>query len=149
MFWDVKDFYGCGRCYSCIRVPNNIRKVKRFVRPKTQHPHTIRDFISCDTIGAVYVIKCPCNLRYVGRTKRALKVRMEEHIRNIRKGFEKHHLLVHFRDVHNQNTARMQFWGIEAPKRHWSGSNYIREISKKESWWIYQLGSLALGGGGV
>lgn len=40
----------------------------------------------------------------------------------------------------------MQFWGTEAPKCHWRGSNHVGEISKRESWWIHQLGSLAPGG---
>lgn len=71
---------------------------------------------------------------------------MEEHVKNINKGFDKCFLSIHFRDVHSISTAGMQFWGIEAPKRHWRGSNFVKEISKRESWWIHQLGSLAPGG---
>lgn len=82
----------------------------------------------------------------MGRTIKALKDGMKEHVRNIRKGFEKHFLSIHFRDVHNKSTAGMQFWAIEPTKRHWRGSNYEREISKHESWWMHQLSSLAPGG---
>lgn len=146
MFWDVKGFYGCGRCYSCVRIPDNNRRVKEFLNPMNGLSYTIRDFISCDTIGVVYALKCPCNLIYVGRTTRALKDRIEEHVRCIHKGSDKHSLYVHFKRAHNQSTTGMQFWGIEAPKRHWRGSNFIREISKRESWWIHQLGSLVPGG---
>lgn len=146
MFWNLKGFFGCGRCYSCVRVPSNNKRVKEFSNPHRGKLHTIEDFISCDTIGVVYAIKCPCNLIYVGRTTRALKDRMEEHVRNIRKGHDKHHLSIHFKRVHNQSTQDMKFWGIEAPKRNWRGSNYTRDISKRESWWIYQLGSLSPGG---
>lgn len=143
MFWDLKGFYGCGRCYSCVRVPGNNRRLKEFTNPRNNHSYTIRDFISCDTIGVVYALKCPCNYIYVGRTIRALKDRLEEHVRNICKGSDKLHLYIHFKRVHNQSTLGMKFWGIEVPKRHWRGSNFVREISKRESWWIHQLGSMA------
>lgn len=72
----------------------------------------------------------------MGRTKRALKTRLKEHVRNIRKGHDKHYLSIHFRDKHQKNPEGMQFQGIEAPKHHWSGSNFVREISKRESWWF-------------
>lgn len=146
MFWDLKGFYGCGRCYSCIRVPDNNKRVKDFSDPRTNQSYIIRDFISCDTIGVVYALKCPCNLIYVGSTTRALKDCLEEHVRNIRKGSDKHHLYVHLKKMHNQSTAGMKFWGIEAPKCHWRTSNFVREISKGQSWWIQQLGSLLPGG---
>lgn len=146
MFWDLKGFYGCGRCYTCIRVPTNTKRVKEFQHPHTNHIYTIRDFISCNTVGVVYAVKCPCDFLYIGRTTRALKDRMEEHVRNIRKGFDKHYLSIHFKEVHNKSTVGMRFWGIEAPKKHWRGSIYTREISKRESWWIHQLGSLFPGG---
>lgn len=114
--------------------------------PRNNLSYTIRDFISCDTVGVIYALKCPCNLIYVGRTTRALKDRIEEHVRHIHKGSDKHNLYVHFKRMHNQSTAGLKFWGLEAPKRHWRGSNFTREISKRESWWIHQLGSLAPGG---
>lgn len=146
MFLDLEGFYSCGRCYSCIRIPDNTRRVKEFSNPRNDLSYKIRDFISCDTVGVVYALKCPCNLIYVGHTTRALKDRIEEHVRHIRNGSDKHNLYVHFKRMHNQSTAGMKFWGIEVPKRHWRGSNFIREISKRESWWIYQLESLVPGG---
>lgn len=108
----------------------NTRKVKEIANPQNNRVYTIRDFISCDTVGVVYAVECPCNLIYVGTNIRALKERLEEHVRNIGKGFDKHFLSVHFRDVHNKSTNGMQFWGIEAPKCHWRGLNYVRDISK-------------------
>lgn len=45
-----------------------------------------------------------------------------------------------------KKTELMQFWGIEAPNHYWSDSNYVSKISKRELWWIHQLGSLAPGG---
>lgn len=146
MFWDINEFHGCGRCYSCARVPKNVRKLKSLSNHQNSYSYDIRDFISCDTIGVIYAIKCPCNMLYIGRTKRASKVRMEEHVRNIRQGYDKYHLSIHFRDKQIENPEGMQFWGTEAPKHHWRGSNFVREISKRESWWIHQLGSLWPGG---
>lgn len=88
------------------------------------------------TKGVVYALKCPCNLLNIGRTKRLLKKRIEEHVRNIGKGCDKHHLYVNFRDVHNKEIRGLQFWGLEALKKQWRGRNFVRELSKRESWWI-------------
>lgn len=41
--------------------------------------YPIKDCISCNNKGAVYVLECSCKLQYVGRTKRALKVWNQTH----------------------------------------------------------------------
>lgn len=82
-FWDFKGFHSCGRCYSCVRVPNNIRKRETFINLCTSKSCTIRDFVLCETKGVVYALKCPSKLLYIGRTKRPLKKIIEEHVRNM------------------------------------------------------------------
>lgn len=81
----------------------------------------------------VYALKCPCNLLYIGRTKRSLKKRIEDYVRSIGKACDKHHLYVHFRDAHNKEIRGLQFWGLEAPKEHWRDGHFVHELSKRES----------------
>lgn len=61
----------------------------------------------------------------------------------ITKGNKEHYLYQHFRTIHNRQVIGMKFWGLEKFKRHWRGSNLIRRLSQRESWWVYELGSLA------
>ena len=90
-----------------------------------------------------YVIECPCKLQYVGRTTRPLKVRIREHVKNIRKGFPYHSLSKHFSEVHNSDPSQMIFYGIDTIQSHWRGGNRKLQISQNETEWIYRLGSLA------
>ena len=112
----------------------------------TGETHVIKDFIGCHTEGVVYVLQCSCNLQYVGRTKRALKVRVSEHVENIIKGFPKHSVSRHFDQVHNRDPTQLQFWGVEKYNPSWRGSHKIRTISQKESKWIHTMRTLVPGG---
>lgn len=47
-------------------------------------------FSTCNTEGAVNVLECSRGLQYIGHTKRQLKVRIREHVQNIKKGYDKH-----------------------------------------------------------
>lgn len=84
---------------------------------------------------------CPCGLLYVGRTKRLLKVRIAEHLANIRKGFRYHS--VHFKEKHNQDPSLLQFCGIDTVHPSWRGSNRVRDLSQRETRWIFLMKCLA------
>lgn len=103
----------------------------------------IKQFMTCNTTHVVYALTCPCGLLYIGRTKRLLRIRVAEHIHNIRIGFKDHNLSLHFKIYHNQNPAGLKFWGIDHIKPSWRGTNLVRELSKKETEWIYLTDSLA------
>lgn len=62
---------------------------------------------------AVYVLECPCQQQYVGRTTRGLKIRIGEHINNIKKGFEKHSVSRHFKVKLKKDPSLLTFYGIE------------------------------------
>lgn len=102
--------------------------------------YILRDFISCNTEGVVYALQCPCGMMYIGRTKRAMHLRIKEHVYQIVKGKTEEYLYQHFRTVHNRKTLGMTFWGIEKYMKHWRGSHCIRTLSHRESWWVYYLG---------
>lgn len=83
---------------------------------------------------------------YDGRTKRTLKKRISEHIYNIEIGFKYHGVSLHFKTHHNQDPSDLKFWGIDSVHPNWRGSNLVREISKKESRWIYSINTLTPSG---
>lgn len=39
---------------------------------------------------------------------------------------------------HNCNPKCLTFWGVERVLKHWSGGNFIRQLSCRESHWIYE-----------
>lgn len=78
-------------------------------------------------------------LQYVGRTTRALNIRIGEHIGNIKRGFIGHSVSKHFRLCHNQNSSLLQVIAIEKYVPHWGGDNLKRNISRRGTKWIYDL----------
>ena len=90
----------------------------------------------------IYVLECPCGLQYVGRTMRKLKVRVQEHINNIKKGMETHGVPLHFKHVHKMDPKGLKFTGVAHVKKHWRGGSYENKIDQTEVEWIYNMGSL-------
>lgn len=143
IFPEMKGFYKCQKCLPC-RVSKKQPRKRDIFRSRTDHKeYRIRKLITCQSTHVTYVIECPCQLQYVGRTTRPLYVRIREHIKNIRKGFPKHHLSRHFDAFHNRDPTGLVFYGIDCVKDHWRGGNKTTLVSQNETSWIYRLGSLA------
>lgn len=94
--------------------------------------------LTCSTLGVVYLLQCPCGLQYIGRTKRPLQVRLNEHITNIKSGFTNHSVSKHYLLVHNKDPSNTLFLGIDRFSPNWRGSSLVREISKLKMSWIYK-----------
>lgn len=138
-FWDRNDFFACRRCKACGEVTRSIRGLDNFISTSNNRSFDIKQFITCNSTYVVYALKYPCGLIYVGRTKRMLRVRIAEHIHNIKMGFKDHNVSLHFKLKHNQDAAGLEFWGVEHLEPHWRGLNLFRELSKRETQWIYLI----------
>ena len=68
------------------------------------------------------MLECDCGLQYVGRTSRALHVRIGEHISNIKQDKGNRSVSKHFRECHQKDPSGL----------------YIRQLSRRESFWIYE-----------
>ena len=134
-------FYQCRKCRVCSLSGCEHRRTHLFVSTATGEQHTIKPFITCATEGVVYLLQCPCGLQYVGRTKRALSVRLNEHISNILAGYLNHSVSKHYRLVHNRDPSKTIFLGIDRYAPHWRGSALVRSISKSEMQWIHRIKS--------
>lgn len=140
---DQKGFYRCGKCMMCKQTAMKERKSISFKSNQNNKVHKLKDTITCNTTGVVYMLECPCGLQYVGRTIRALKTRLYEHCYNIRKGLETHSVSLHYKLVHGSDPSSLKFWGIDKVKPSWRGELKIRSISRLESKWIFQLQTLS------
>lgn len=132
-------FYQCRRCRVCSLSGCAHRRTHNFISTSTQMEFEIRSFITCSTERVVYLLQCPCGLQYVGRTKRPLSVRLNEHITNILTGFPKHPVSRHYLEVHDRDPRKTIFLGIDRYTPHWRGGSIIRGISRLEMTWIHRL----------
>lgn len=90
LFKFLLGFYACGNCATCRKASKNIRRWKDFISTVTRKRYQIEGLITCTSVGVVYMLECDCSLQYVGRTSRALHVRVGEHISNIKRGVKTH-----------------------------------------------------------
>ena len=134
----MKGFFPCRSCRVC-KEAQTIR-TNKFHSTVTGKEYPIRNFISCHTKGVVYLLQCECNYQYVGRTIRTAAIRIGEHLTNIHKAFPGHSVSQHFAQCHRKNPKRLKIIVIEKYTPHWRGSNLRRSISRRETFWIYELG---------
>lgn len=81
--------------------------------------------------------ECNCGLQYLGRASRPLHVHIGKHVNNIKKGLVTHNVSKHFRLCHNRDPRVLKVWDIERVK-HWRGGNFIRQLSRRKPYWIYE-----------
>lgn len=142
-FWDKKGFYSCRRCRACREVGRPMRALESFTSSSNGREFSINEFITCNTAYVVYAMQCPCGLMYIGRTKRLLRVRIAEHIANIKIGFKDHNVSLHFKLKHNQDPSGLKFWGVDHLRPKWRGSNLVRDLSRRETQWIFLADTLS------
>ncbi|XP_044142417.1 uncharacterized protein LOC122932203 [Bufo gargarizans] len=102
----LKGFFKCDKCMAC-KINPIPRKTTTISSTQNTHTWEIKECLTCNTSRVIYLIQCPCKRQYIGRTKRPMKTRLAEHIANIRKGYDKHCLAKHFRDVHNKDPSNL------------------------------------------
>lgn len=138
IFSFLSGFYACGRCPACKQCRFNMKKRKEFASFSTNKTYHIKNLITFSTRGVVYMLECSCGLQYIGRTSRPLSVRVGEHVNNLKKGLRTHSVSKHIRQCHDRDPRCLTFWGIERVDRYWRGGNYIRHISQRESFCIFE-----------
>lgn len=83
----------------------------------------------------VYLLRCSCNLCYVGKTKCKLKTRICEHKHSIRNHDDKSSVARHF-NSHKHSLSELYCMGIETVKMPRRGGNI------GEAYWIHCLYTL-------
>lgn len=72
-----------------------------------------------------------------------VEVNIAEHIYNIKIGFKDNNVSLQFKLKHNQDPSGLKFWGIKCLKPSWRGSNIVRDLSKRETQWIFLTDTLS------
>lgn len=50
---------------------------------------------------------------------------------------------LHFKHHHNQDPSGLKFWGVDHLKPPWRGSNIVRDLSQRETQYIFMVDTLA------
>lgn len=130
--------YRCGQCAQC----NFTTKCQFFSHPHSGKQLKIKGVISCNTKNVIYMIKCPCGLAYIGKTRRCLKTRIAEHRSNIRLNDQRNPIAVHFNAL-KHNLATLRYIGIEQVKVPRRGGDVDRLLLQREAFYIYTLNTLS------
>ncbi|XP_041437942.1 uncharacterized protein LOC121399966 [Xenopus laevis] len=70
-------YLSCNCCSSII-------KGSKINHPSKGYEINLNVYATCKSTHMVYLLKCPCGLGYVGQTSREVKMRIQEHKRNIK-----------------------------------------------------------------
>ncbi|CAJ0934348.1 unnamed protein product [Ranitomeya imitator] len=107
--------FPCGNCSAC----HNIIRTKEFLNAKGDKTFKIVHHITCNTEAVIYHMSCPCGLIYIGMTTRPFKIRIQEHVRDIKNAAKcaDPQLLKtvpkHFLDAHKCNPKGLTVRGID------------------------------------
>lgn len=126
--------HNCVHCYAML-------KSDTFTHHSTGKTYAVKGRITCNTTHIVYLLKCPCNLYYVGKTKRLLKTRICEHKSSIRNCDEKSSVARHFNQL-KHNTTDLKYMGIEVVETPRRGGDRDNLLLKREAYWIHTLDTL-------
>ena len=126
--------FPCSRCLHC----NAMIKGDEIQHPHTREKIKVKSCISCSSSYSVYLIKCPCGLCYVGKTKRELRVRITEHKSRIRNHDAKSPVARHFNEA-GHDVCSLRFQGIELVQPLRRGGDRDRRLLQREAYWIHRL----------
>ncbi|CAJ0944595.1 unnamed protein product [Ranitomeya imitator] len=129
--------FPCLHCSQC----NNVLKGSSFHHPHSGKTFPIPDFFTCDTSWAIYLIKCPCGLLYVGETTQAIRNRISKHKSTIRCQNLLLPIPSHFIDK-GHSISQLKFQVIEHVPQLRRGGNRISHLKRREAFWIHTLDTL-------
>lgn len=78
------------------------------------------------------MLSCPCNKFYIGKTKRKLRIRIGEHLREMKEKEPKKPLARHFKEVHGGDPKGMKVKGIYALHLSPRRGDFDKVLIKKE-----------------
>nr|AAM43806.1 MF-25 protein [Schistosoma japonicum] len=97
----------------------------------TSRTYEIKKCITCTTKGVMYMLQCSCNTICIGKTSRALKVRLGEHKSTIRRQEITLPVARHFIEQRSINELRCV--GIETVHPPRRDDDYDNKLLKREA----------------
>lgn len=126
----------CGNCAQC----NSTHKTRTFKHPRSGKSYSVKGFITCKTKNVIYLLRCPCDKVYVGKTTRSLKQRISEHKSSIRRADLNYPVACHFIECAHP-VSSLRFQGIEQVTLS-RGGNIDKVLCQRELFWIHTLDAL-------
>ncbi|XP_029475942.1 corrinoid adenosyltransferase isoform X1 [Rhinatrema bivittatum] len=127
----------CGRCSVC----QHTNTLTQFAHPHSGCLYKLSGTSDCNTRGVVYVITCPCQLLYVGKTQRSIKTCIIEHRSSINISKENAPLVSHWIEK-SHTTADLQFFVLEVVLPPARGGDYSLILLRHEQRWIFRLNTI-------
>ena len=127
--WDlppVKGHFPCGNCAACPFTTKS-----QVLQLGLKNPWVQRSFTNCNSMRVIYLITCPCGLRYVGMTERKVKIRILEHRSNIRCQRKTTKMSTHFVTARH-SPDDLQWTVLEQINRN-------SPLYEKEQRWVHRL----------
>lgn len=84
----------------------------------------------------------PCNKKYIGKTKRSLRIRIGEHIAGIKKKDDERPIPQHFAKFHNRDPKGLTVKGIYRLNLPARRGDFNTILLQKEKMWTYYLDSM-------
>ncbi|XP_053553137.1 uncharacterized protein LOC128644617 [Bombina bombina] len=131
-------FFKCRaqKCKTCSHVVEGMN----FTSTTTNRTYNIRYNLNCKSNHVIYLLTCRgCNIQYVGKTKRLVRDRAQEHIRDIEDPDIFTPVARHFKSEHSGNAALMFIQAIDHVPPHKRGGDRIQRLDYKEAQWIFLL----------
>ncbi|OCT78674.1 hypothetical protein XELAEV_18029760mg [Xenopus laevis] len=125
--------FRCGACEQCQFVKISDKFGGDHSNFKMYH------YISCTTTCVVYLFTCHCGSMYVGKTKRPLKRRIYEHIRDIGNCNLMSSIAKHIYCSHNGYYSVCYFQGVDRLHGDIRGGDLDNKLLQLETTWIFRL----------
>lgn len=87
----------------------------------------------------IYLLQCPCGAHFVGKTKRAFKIRISERIEDAKSGFFKTVIGRHIAFIHNLQLPGLQVFTPHSHPPCDRGGDWDWTMLQAESRWIFKL----------
>lgn len=122
--------YQCKKalCLTCKFVQHG---QKSFTVKGKMYP--INKFYNCSTEYVLYCLTCPCGLFYVGRTIGPLCKLFGEHRRFLEGGSDQHSVPRHYFEHHQQSTAGLKVWIIEAILASYPTAEHFKRLCQQKT----------------
>lgn len=128
-------FFKCNTCRACKFGVNTHQYTEAFGLV----PVKLSGMFTCKTELAVHVLKCSCQLQYVGSTKLPVFNRILQHLRAIVNSDPNYLVARHFKLVHKNNLSNFSYFVIDAVPRSLRGGNREKRLRQLETEYILKL----------
>ncbi|XP_062836681.1 uncharacterized protein LOC134298951 [Anolis carolinensis] len=129
----LRGHYPCGHCKCC---PQSW-KTKEIYNHRNKVGTTLKHFSTCNSNNVIYLLTCDCDLWYIGKTTRSLRIRISEHKSRIKNLSTESLLYSHFTQYKHSPTS-FKFCVLECISQK-PFMDLEKLLSQREMYWIFKF----------